>query len=400
MRFAVLCDQPLASPLIDGLRAGVDGHRLSQIVTGGSASPGIPDRRDDAVGGSWEDLLIAKDVDAVLVDGGGQHVLDGVKQLAATKTPLLFVPRADQGSTLAYELSLIHDDNKVFLFPLFWHRYDAAVIALRAAIQSGKLGRIQFLQLQQAIHQPSEGMPIAQTDIDTGLLDDVDLARWLVGDYNQITALRTGASGTGALMQSVVLSGRSLPEFNWSIHSVTGPAEWKLIVSGEHQVARLERVGLSHQWRCEIDNQLIEGNEQTTARNAIAAFVDSATQVQKSTGHVLPGADSWGDLVKCFETIDATHRSVARRRTIELHFEPMSERAIFKTQMTAVGCGLLIATFLLTLCYLGIASLVPLPSPVLVGLRMVVFTPLVLFLIAQILLPLTRPSSAERPSSG
>ena len=243
-------------------------------------------------------------------------------------------------------------------------------------------------------------MLIAQTDIDTGLLDDVDLARWLVGDYNQITALRTGASGAGALMQSVVLSGRSLPEFNWSMHSVTGPAEWKLIVKGEHQVARLERVGSSHQWLCEIDNQLTEGNEQTTARNAIAAFVASATQAQNSTGDVLPGEESWGDLVKCFETIDATHRSVTRRRTIELHFEPMSERAIFKTQMTAVGCGLLIATFLLTLCYLGIASLVPLPSPVLVGLRMVVFAPLVLFLIAQILLPLTRPSSAERPSKG
>jgi myo-inositol 2-dehydrogenase/D-chiro-inositol 1-dehydrogenase len=103
--------------------------------------------------------------------------------------------------------------------------------------------------------------------------------------------------------------------------------------------------------------------------------------------------------VKCFETIDATHRSVRRRRTIELHFEPMSERAIFKTQMTAIGCALLVATFLLTLVYLGIASLIPLPGYALIGLRALVFGPLVLFLLAQILLPLTRPSSAEKTST-
>ena len=44
---------------------------------------------------------------------------------------------------------------------------------------------------------------------------------------------------------------------------------------------------------------------------------------------------------------------------------------------------------------IGIASLVPLPRGVLIGMRTVVFAPLILFLFAQILLPLTRPSSAE-----
>jgi hypothetical protein len=102
----------------------------------------------------------------------------------------------------------------------------------------------------------------------------------------------------------------------------------------------------------------------------------------------------WPELVKVFETADATHRSVKRRRTIDLHFEPMSERAIFKTQMTAMGCGVLIATFLLVLMYLAIASTIPLPHAALIVLRTLIFAPLGLFLLLQLLYPLTRPSES------
>ena len=126
-------------------------------------------------------------------------------------------------------------------------------------------------------------------------------------------------------------------------------------------------------------------------------MVPVSTKQAKETSAAV--SQDWGELVKCFETVDATHRSVRRKRTIELHFEPMSERAIFKTQMTAIGCGLLVGTLLMMLCFLGIASVVPLPEPVLIGLRVLVFAPLVLFLLAQVLLPLTRPSSNESPAS-
>ncbi|WP_373649164.1 hypothetical protein [Schlesneria sp. DSM 10557] len=398
MRFAVLCDHPFASPLIDALRKGVDGHRLSRIVTVGTSSAKGALFPEVNHSDSWEELLVSKEIDAVIVDGAGQHVLDGVKQLATANVPLVFIPRADQGSTLAYELSLIRDDNHVFLYPLLWHRFDNAVIALKTAIQTGRLGRIQFLQLHHTLSQAQEGMAIPQQEIDARLLHDVDLARWLMGDYNQITALRSGTTDAGVLMQNVVLSRGSLPEFNWQIQPTVGRDDWNLTVKGERGTARLSRSGSSGSWRCEIESEIVEGNEPETARQALAAI---STALHEAGGEKTVSADDdcWGELVKTFETIDATHRSVKRRRTIELHFEPMSERAIFKTQMTALGCGLLVATLPLTLCYLGIASLIPLPSSVLIGLRMLIFAPLVLFLIVQILLPLTRPSTAERQSA-
>ncbi len=397
MRFALLCDDPRVLPIIRALEARVDGHQLTHAVrTTAEADALLHGLSGVRFVGHWEDLLAANEFDAVIVGGNDVQILEGAKQLATARIPLLFVPFAEQGSTYIYELSLIRDDNRVDLWPLFWHRYDQAVIQLKKAIDDGELGRIQFLQLQRAISQASPGLPISQRIVDNELLHDVDLPRWLMGDYDQVTALRTAASSDGVQMQSVVLAGRSLPEANWSISSVAGPSEWKLTIRGEKGLAELRRVGDSQSWKYEFSDCRVEGDEQQTVRNVLSAFVAStpATDYHDSETRTVD-SHGWGELVKCYETVDASHRSIRRRRTIELHFEPMSERAIFKTQMAATGCGLLIGTFLLTLCYLGIASLVPLPRGVLIGMRTVVFAPLVVFLFAQILLPLTRPSSAE-----
>jgi predicted dehydrogenase len=401
MQFALLCNDPLANPVIDALIEHVDGNRLSCSVRLDSETvhPVLARQYGQSVE-HWEDLLVAKDIDAVLVGGTDPLVLDGAKQLAAAGIPLLFVPQAAQGSTFAYELSLIRDDNHVALYPLLWHRFDAAVVELRSAISEGRLGRIQFLQLQRSLTRPSSNSPISQADVDTELLPDADMLRWLIGDYDQVTSLRSAATNEGVLMQSVVLAGRSLPEATWSIIPAEGPPQWKLTVRGEDGIGELTRSESSRSWVCEIEDQQTPGDERSTARSLLAAFAESVSdgQTDVPASHRTVSAE-WCELVQCFETIDATHRSVARRRTIELHFEPMSERAIFKTQMTAIGCGLLVATFLLTLCFLGIASVVPLPDMVLIGMRTLVFAPLVVFLVAQVLLPLTRPSSSERKYS-
>ena len=399
MRFALLCDDPVATPVIAALEANVDQHRLTHAVRitprADALLHGLTNVRFDE---HWEDLLIAKDIDAVIVGGNDPQILEGAKQLAASGIPMMFIPRAAQGSTFVYELSLIRDDNHVAIWPLLWHRFDRAVIQLKQALKDGELGRVQHLQLQRSLPQSSAGVQMAQSVVDEEFLHDVDLPRWLIGDYDQITALQTAATDAGVQIQSVVLAGHSHPEVNWSISSVDGPGEWKLLVHGERGVAVLKRGETSRNWIYEFNGQRTEGDLQQTAQNALAAFASyvpanglgSTTSANLKSTH-----DIWGELVKCYETVDATHRSVRRRRTIELHFEPMSERAIFKTQMTAIGCSLLIATFFLTLCYLGIASLVPLPSYVLIGLRGLVFAPRVVFLFAQFLLPLARPSKAE-----
>ncbi len=48
--------------------------------------------------------------------------------------------------------------------------------------------------------------------------------------------------------------------------------------------------------------------------------------------------------MRAFDLLDAARRSLTRKRTVELQFESTSERSQFKTQMTAVGCSLLLLT--------------------------------------------------------
>jgi hypothetical protein len=65
---------------------------------------------------------------------------------------------------------------------------------------------------------------------------------------------------------------------------------------------------------------------------------------------------SWNDLIRAYEMLDAARRSVRRGRTIELHFEETSERSQFKTQMTALGCGVLLLTMLAVIALLIIGA--------------------------------------------
>lgn len=402
LRFGMLCDDPLARPIIDALSRQTSGHQLVCAVRmteqADSLLHGVPQLR---FLDHWEDLLASREIDAVIVGGSDSRILEGARHLAAANIPILFIPNADQGSTFIYELSLVHDDNHVTLWPLFYHRHDAAVLRLKQMIASGAFGHIQYLQLQRGNPQSQSGTPIPKPLIDREFLGDVDLPRWLMGDYDQITCLQTAATDQGVQVQSVVLAGRSLPEVNWSMNAAEADDDWRLTVRAERGTAVLRRRNNSPCWVCEIGTEVVEGNEDQTACAALTAFASSLpTSGSVSVNSSVSRSNQiWGELVKAFETVDATHRSIRRRRTIELHFEPMSERAIFKTQMTAIGCGLLVATFFLTLAYLGLASLVPLPSWVLILLRTLVFTPLVLFLFAQILLPLTRPSSNETSTS-
>ena len=383
MRLALLCDDPAVLPWLDALsRESEHEVTWAATLTAGAAEI-LRGQSGIRLTQHWEDLLTGTQFDAILVGGSDPQLLDAIKQLASAGQVLLFLPNSRQGSTYIYELSLIRDDNRVPLYPACWHRCDPLLTRVK---QSMRKQQVQLVQLQREI--PGQGsLPLPV--IDDALLVDVDLLRWLTGDYNQVTALRTGANESGALTQSVKLAGRELPEATWDIRSGKS-ASCRLTIQSTQGQTLLEFDAVSREWiLIGSDGTRESGNH----REAVRLYLD-----QVSPGS--PPPMEWPELVKAFETVDATHRSVARRRTIELHFEPMSERAMFKTQMTAIGCSVLVGTFLLVLMYLAVASTVPLPPQVLLVLRTLIFAPLGIFLLLQMLYPLTRPSESEAERTG
>lgn len=390
MRLALLCDDASVGPWLDAL-ANDESHELVMAATlNDAAAELLRGRSGIRLTSHWEDLVGANRFDAVLVGGSDAPTLEAIKQLATSGQSLLFLPSAQQGSTFIYELSLIRDDNRVAICPAVWHRCDPALCRLRASIRDASIGQVQLVQLQRELVQTGTSSTVAQQQVDAAMLLDFDLLRWLIGDFDQVTALRTGATETGVLTQSVKLAGRGLPEATWDVRAGKQP-QFRATIHTDRGVTLLERDAVTLEWNVtDPAGVRDEGNR----RQAVLDFL-------RNFGTAGNPPIEWGELVKAFETIDATHRSVRRRRTIELHFEPMSERAIFKTQMTAIGCSVLIATFLLVLLYLAIASAMPfLPRTVLLVLRTLIFAPLGLFLVLQLLYPLTRPSETEGNGSG
>ncbi|HVW00314.1 MAG TPA: hypothetical protein VHB77_08240, partial [Planctomycetaceae bacterium] len=104
------------------------------------------------------------------------------------------------------------------------------------------------------------------------------------------------------------------------------------------------------------------------------------------------------DGLRAFELLASAHHSLERRRAIDLHFDPPSERSSFKTQMTALGCSLLMLTLLgmIAMLLIGAAAReLGLPPLVMKIGVFLVFAPLGVFLLLQLLLVLAKPSSSS-----
>ena len=304
MRLALLCDDATVVPWLDAIASDPTHEVVLAVTLSPRCAEILRGRSGIRLTPHWEDLLAGKGFDTILVGGSDPTMLEAIKQLASAGQKLLFLPGIDQGSTFVYELSLIRDDNHVSIIPALWHRCDPALIRTRELVRSSSLGRVQLLQFQREI--VSESSLVTQADINRALLADIDLLRWLVGDYDQVTALRTGASDAGVLTQSVKLAGKNLPEATWDARA-SKTSGIRLTIHAEQGIATIELDVQSREW------VLTDSNGERLLGNRGAAIRSFLSQLDVGTA----GPVEWQELVRGFETVDATGRSVARRRTID-----------------------------------------------------------------------------------
>lgn len=335
MKFALLGYDPQAGPLLDALgespdhsldfALGVPDEALSELI---SRSPGM------RICESWEDLL-SSTFDRLLVAGDDPALLEGARQLAADGQTLVLIPHAAQGSAFVYSLSLVHDDNQVPLIPVPVLAANPLVEQLSEEIRSGGLGKVSLLRMERQL-KPA-GSLLTRSEVDAALLDDVSLLRKIGGSYNRVTAVHAGGNPEAISQATVTLAGENAAEVSW--HCRPGENTWQLTVSGSEAEARLtlDHVGCSG--RLEIQPSSGEAVSESAAdrRSIGEAYLRKAARLDRSH-------EDWPEMTRTFETVEATHTSLRRRRTIDLYFETTSERSIFKSQMTAMGCGLLLLT--------------------------------------------------------
>lgn len=333
MNFALLGDDPAALPIIEAVQQ--TGHRLVRVALADSLREKCEAIRSLAQC-RWEDILIDSAVDAVIVSGNSDDVQAAAKQLASSGKPLLIVPQADFGAGCGYELSLIRDDSQVVLMPAFVHRADAELLALSSKMAAGEFGKVRRIQIEIELASPvGSATLLSEAEIEAASVTDIDVLRWFGGNYDQVTSLRSGHTVEGCSQATLTLAGTGLADATWTARRGNRPT-WRLIVETDQGSRTVERPASSP-----LPTRLIE------------SFVNACRQEQ-ATQTVQP---DWPDAVRVFDVLDAARRSLRRRRTIDLHFETLSERSQFKTQMTAMGCGLLLMTLFLMLGLLGLGSM-------------------------------------------
>jgi len=181
------------------------------------------------------------------------------------------------------------------------------------------------------------------------------------------------------------------PEATWTLTPSDGESTWRVTARGDLGTAVLFGAA-------ETDTVTLERMPEGISPETVPAGFDEGAAILKVLEAALAGEavrPDWTDLTRDIDIMAACQRSVDSRRTIDLHFERTSERTLFKSQMTAIGCALLIVTFLASLGFLILGSLFDVNETVMRVLRFIIFLPLGIFLLLQLLLVLARPASSD-----
>jgi predicted dehydrogenase len=343
MNFALLGDDPAVLPLVRAI-ARHPQHRIEGAALVGSlerellrVAPGLQ------MLSGWDRILTAGNVDGVIVAGVEPDMLEAAKQLAAAGKPLYIFPRGAQGSTWIYELGLIRDEGRTSIVPIFPDRLRPAFHRLRDSIHAGDLGRLLYLEIDRELvpHAPEGGAALlTKFQVEDALLHDVDLLRSLGGNYGRVSAVHSGVVGDRIAAAAATLLGEQLPEATWTVRGSTDKEGWKLVVAGEKGEVIAASAGKSGDWN--IRTERVSLPDLTT----VAPFDEGEAVFESLINREQPESPKahWMDLIRAFEVVDAARSSARRRRAVDLHLETTSERNIFKSHMTAVGCLMLTFT--------------------------------------------------------
>jgi predicted dehydrogenase len=386
-------------------------HAPGATISGGAAVPFIPGIR---ITRNWEELLTDAEVDAVIVGGHDDELQAVVRQLVQAGKAVLVAPELVQSAAFFYELSLVESESPGRIFPMLALRGHPLVRKLHELILQGGLGNIRHVQFDRKIAAHAahgRAATMSPPELANALLIDSDLLRSLCGSYDQVTASRSGDAGLGYSLATVMLAGSGVPQAVWTAkaHSEN---DWQLTISGDAGTALLD--GNPEAGRLRLTRDLHEpprgmhempADAEETSAHAGTWLLETFTSslapqtISTSPAEVLPDEPAqptlWGELARAVELVDAVDRSVRRRRTIDVYFETPSERGIFKTQMTAVGCSLLMLTLAAVVFYLILAATVELPPLMKRLLVVAIFLPLGAFLALQLLVFVARPASRD-----
>ncbi len=357
--------------------------------------------------GDWESILLAAPVDAVLVArgqldpaektgfSGQERRCEQLRKIVQAGLPLIVVqPGCEE--IVGFELEMIRSDQNGILVPWLPGFVPEAVTAFcrLAHTEDSPLGIVEQVTAERELADRSRSNVLLQFS------RDAEILRRLLLNITKVTA----SGPVSESMRDPMAGGPRplLPLSNLSVH-LSGkqpfPARWSVIPSESPAGARFTLQGTQGKavlhvpqdplaaWRLEINSQV-----QVLAPVPAAQQLRSAIEQANSPEH----AGDWLGACRSIEATSCIDRSLQRGRAIELFNEEHSEEGTFKGLMAAGGCLMLMATLGIIVFLAGLEGVFGSGALNRAWWPVLLVTPMVVFMLLQLLLGLTRRASSNR----
>jgi myo-inositol 2-dehydrogenase/D-chiro-inositol 1-dehydrogenase len=355
-------------------------HRL-ESVCGGFADnelAAVPVARD------IDESLARADVNAVIVGGPLDQRGEFLRRAAAEGLAVICLHPPGADSEAYYQVSLSREETGAVIVPDIPLRLHPGVGLLRQALAGGELGAIRCVRLEM----PSS--EVGQDLCSFVFARGVDVLRALVGEIDALTASGEPPGDHPELELVVQLrsaSGQRAELRTWA--GAPEPARLSLLGANESLVFEFDpnygRPGRLIRRTREQPEEIID-LPLWDPRSAIASVLVASSGRRDAAK--LPSPNLL-DGTRAMELAEVAVRSLRRGRTVDLHYEAISEESTFKSVMTSTGCViLLVALFIVPIALAGpplglpwliyLAYLIPpilIVYVVLQGLRLVVRRP-------------------------
>ena len=380
MKFSVIGTSTDAMTLLQEVSSSSEHDLVTGAVSGSLADAVVSHQLPLRRAGSAEDALLDQNADTVILAIEDIEEVLRVARAAtqAGKNVVLFAP-TDCSPAFSFELHLILDESPHAIIP----------VTGRSRLQDLDFKALELNLDRIDIQQISLELPVARSDkkeIRRKIVQGLDTLSASGCHYSQVTALEALAPDGNLLSLLITLNSQSAAE------QPEPPATLLLkpaILSTSEPPVSTSSASTESALRI-----------QNSKASPIAFRVSEIAPLLPRIAWLCSHRDQCSAWMESFsetlELAEAVNKSLKRRRTVDVHFDSGSERGVFKSQMTAIGCGVLTFMMFGMVGYLVIAQLTDLPDWVLHLGRILWITPLVLFLIAQTLLPFARDRSSSK----
>jgi predicted dehydrogenase len=304
-------------------------HRLVAAYPGFDELPGVPRP------GDFEDGLAMAEIEAVVVGGGLEARGETLRRVAAAGLPSICLHPPGEDAESYYQVALSYEETGAIVVPDLPARLHPAVESLRRAIHGTELGTFRSLLIEWSAG-PGEG------DLARYVFPRlIDLVRALIGEVEAVTA--TGNPPGTRPNEGLVVQLRGPEARHAEVRIEGGPTSpARVVVKGADGSLALE-YDPDSEGSARLVRRTSKGVESPTELDPwephaaiLAVLVES---IESRDRDIHPNLI---DGTRAMELSEATVRSLRRGRTIDLHYEEISEAGTFKGVMTSVGCVLLL----------------------------------------------------------